>query len=142
MIRRAALGTTLFIALFAVTLVVSVLVVRERDPDLVLEVTEKPFVLRTDDATPRPIRFFVRHSDRDASIEILDEDGDVVRTLARDVELVDGREVTYSWDGRDDRGRIVPPESYYLRVELSEADRSMIWPKRIEVDPPPGTANG
>jgi hypothetical protein len=56
-----------------------------------------------------------------------------VRTLDPGVELEEGQEVTYRWDGRDDAGSLVAPSSYYLRVELPESDRDMIWPRRIRV---------
>jgi flagellar hook assembly protein FlgD len=137
LIGRIRLGTALFFALLAATLAVSVLVVRARDPDLELEVTELTRKLDTDEE-PARIRFFVRDSEREATVEIVDEDEEPVRTLDRDATLLAGREVAYEWDGRDDRGRIVPHESYFVRIELPSADRSMVWPKRIQVDPPPG----
>ena len=44
--------------------------------------------------------------------------GSLVRTLARQVALPAGR-VGLPWDGRDERGRTVPPGAYALRVEVT-----------------------
>jgi hypothetical protein len=142
---RLSLGGALFLALLAATLASAVLVVRARDPDLALEVTAltrepnpsdtKTFVFDPDEQTAL-ITFFVRESDPEAFVGIVGEDHQPVRTLDSRVALEASREVTYSWDGRDDSGSLVAPESYYLRVELPDRDRDMIWPKRIKVLPP------
>jgi hypothetical protein len=44
--------------------------------------------------------------------------GLLVRTLAREVALPAGR-TGLAWDGRDERGRAVPPGAYALRVEVT-----------------------
>jgi hypothetical protein len=41
--------------------------------------------------------------------------------------------VTCVWDGRDDAGDRVEPGRYRLRVTLSEEDRVMVFPKRLDV---------
>jgi hypothetical protein len=142
--RRLSLGGALFLALLAATLVTAVVVVRARDPDLALEVTRlareptpttaKTFAFNPGEHTAR-ITFFVRESDPDAFVGIVGEDHDPVRTLDSDVALEADLQVTYEWDGRDDAGEIVAPESYYLRVELPNRERDMVWPKRIKVFP-------
>jgi hypothetical protein len=139
--RRVPLGVALFFVLLAATLVTAVLVVRARTPDLVLEVTEPP---RDDPAEFSPqsgppphevlIRFFVRESDGDALVGIVDSHEDIVRTLDSQVALTEGEPVTYTWDGRTDDGEIVVPGRYRLLVELPSEDREMIWPRRITVD--------
>jgi hypothetical protein len=141
---RLSLGGALFLVLLAATLASATLVVRARDPDLALEVTAltrepnpsdtKTFVFDPDEQTAR-ITFFVRESDSDAFVGIVGEDHQPVRTLDSGVALEAGREVTYTWDGRDGSGSLVAPESYYLRVDLPNRDRDMIWPKRIKVLP-------
>jgi hypothetical protein len=146
---RLSLGGALFLALLAASLAAAVLVVRARDPDLALEVTERscepaPCPDRTVTQTfsfdpahqTARITFFVRYDDPQAFVGIVGADDEPVRTLDSQVELEEGREVRYSWDGRDDAGSLVAPESYYLRVELPDQDRTMVWPKRIKVLPP------
>lgn len=142
---RLSLGGALFLALLAASLVAAVLVVRARDPDLALEVTERacepaPCVGRKDrlfsfdpQSQTMAITFFVRESDDNAFVGIVGEDDETVRVLAQRTALDEGEEVTYTWNGRDDAGALVAPQSYYLRVELPGRDRDMIWPKRIKV---------
>jgi hypothetical protein len=140
-----SLGGALFGVLLAASLIAAVLVVRARDPDLALEVTQRgcepePCVGRTKETyafdpgrQSALITFFAREDDPDALVVIVGEDDQAVRTLDPGVELEEGQEVTYRWDGRDDAGSLVAPSSYYLRVELPESDRDMIWPRRIRV---------
>ena len=136
MIRRVPLGAALFFALLTVSLVVAVLVVRARSPDLVLEVTHGlPVEIgRGDEAE---FEFFVREDEPDARIAIVDSEEDVVRTLDAQVELEQDEEVVYAWDGEDDDGVPVPAGRYRLLVEVPASDRTMIWPKRITVGHPP-----
>jgi hypothetical protein len=142
---RLSLGGALFLVLLAASLAAAVLVVRARDPDLALEVTERacdpePCVGRTKETfafdpgrQSALITFFVREDDPDAFVGIVGEDGEAVRTLDTGVALSESEEVTYRWDGRDDAGSVVAPRSYYLRVELPAGDREMTWPRRIRV---------
>lgn len=139
MSARVSLGATLFFALLAATLITAVLVVRARTPDLALEVTRLDCKLdpgRDPDAAPSRITFFVRESDPDASVAIVDRHENVVRTLDPSVALDAGEPVTYLWDGRADGGAVVEPGRYRLEVELPGERREMIWPRRIFVDQP------
>jgi hypothetical protein len=131
---RLSLGATLFLVVLAVTLATAVLVVRARDPDLALEASRVAREFDPDEG-PIGIEFLVRESEPDAFVGIVDEEGDPVRTLDSDAELEEGDEVAYSWDGTDDTGAIVAPESYFLRVDLPSRDRDMVWPRRIRVLP-------
>lgn len=138
-------GTAVFFVLLAATLIVAVLVVRARTPDLVLEETGG---LRTglptvfDPTSPGGrqsvrLQFFVRESDPAGRVEIVDSEEDVVRTLESAIALEAEEEVVLRWDGRDDAGRVVPEGRYRLAVELPGADREMIWPQRITIGPEP-----
>jgi hypothetical protein len=138
---RVSLGAALFFALTAVVLIASVLVVRARTPDLVLEVTE-PSVAEPGEFSPGgpgpgevTITFFVREGDGEAAVGIVDSREDLVRTLDSSAELAEDEPVTYVWDGRTDDGATVAPGRYRLRVELPSEDRVMIWPRRITVLP-------
>ena len=53
------------------------------------------------------------------TVDVLDEEGRSVRTLVRDRDEPRGR-VSYTWDGRDDAGRVVAEGRYRPRVELEE----------------------
>jgi hypothetical protein len=135
--HRVSLGAALFFCLLAATLVTAVLVVRARTPDLVLEVTNPgvndPAEFRPHGPPPNeiPITFFVRESDGDALVGIVDSHENVVRTLDSDVAVAQGQPVTYTWDGRKDNGELAPPGRYRLLVELPSQEREMIWPRRI-----------
>lgn len=138
---RVSVGAALFFCLLAATLVTSILVVRARTPDLVLEVTEPapndPAEFSPDGPPPNEvsISFFVRESDNRALVGIVDSHEDLIRTLDSDVALAERRPVTYVWDGRTDDGGSAPPGRYRLLVELPSEDREMIWPQRITVLP-------
>lgn len=136
---RVPLGATLFFLLLAATLVIAVFVVRARTPDLVLEVTDGlPTSLTpvVEGSRERQISFFVRESDPEARIAIVDDRERPVRTLDEQVELVVGEAVTYSWDGRADDGELARPGRYRLLVELPGEDREMIWPRRLTLGAP------
>lgn len=148
---RVTLGAALFTVLLTVVLITTVLVIRARTPDLVLEVTDPP-ASNPAEFNPRglppnrvPITFFVRESDPDALVGIVDSHEQVVRTLDGDVALTERDPVTYTWDGRNDDGVIAPPGRYRLLVELPGEDREMIWPRRITLGPlaaePPPTVD-
>lgn len=136
MSRRVPLGVALFFGLLTVTLIVAVLVVRARSPDLALEVRHG-LPTEIEPGEEARIRFFVRENDPAARVAIVDSHENVVRTLDPGVALRSGEPVTYRWDAEDDGGASVPEGRYRLLVELPESDRTMIWPRRITVGDPP-----
>jgi hypothetical protein len=142
--RPLVLGTVLFFVLLVGTVLTTVLVVRARTPDLVLEVTQppasRPATLRAGGNPPRTVEltFFVRESDAHALVAIVDSEEDIVRTLDGDVGLAEDDPVTYTWDGRTDAGGVAPSGRYRLLVELPSEDRKMIWPRRITLESGPG----
>jgi hypothetical protein len=70
------------------------------------------------------------------TVDMLDPDGDSVRTLVRDRREQRGR-VSYTWDGRDDAGRVVAEGRYRPRVRLREHGRTIVLPNPIRVDTTP-----
>ena len=78
------------------------------------------------------IRFRLRRADT-LTVEILGKDGDVVRTLLSQVRLPAGNQ-SFTWDGRDTAGALVPEGSYRPRVELERAGRTITLPNPIRVD--------
>lgn len=81
------------------------------------------------------ISFILRRPET-VTVRVLDARGDVVRTLVRDRREAKGR-VSYTWDGRDDLGRIVPEGIYRPRVELERNGRTIVLPNPIRVDTTP-----
>ena len=54
----------------------------------------------------------------------------------RDRDEPRGR-VSYTWDGRDEAGRIVPEARYRPRVRIEEHGRTIVLPNPIRVDTTP-----
>jgi FlgD Ig-like domain len=76
---------------------------------------------------------FVLRKQGTVTVQMLDGDGDRIRTLVRDREEPRGR-VSYTWDGRDDLGNIVEDGIYRPRVLLDEHGRTIVLPNPIRVD--------
>jgi len=60
-----------------------------------------------------------------ASVVIVDRDGYPVRSLARTQPV--GTSASFGWDGRDDRGQLVPDEGYSFRIEWRGSRRSDLY---------------
>jgi hypothetical protein len=78
------------------------------------------------------ISFRLRKDGR-VTIELLDDDDDVVRTLARDEPLDAGR-VTFRWDGRTETDALAAEGTYRPRVRLREHGREINLPNPIRID--------
>jgi len=76
---------------------------------------------------------FVLRRKAEVTLDLLDRDGDRVRTIVRGQDEPSGR-VTYVWDGRDDFERVVPEGIYRPRVRLRENGRTIVMPNPIRVD--------
>jgi FlgD Ig-like domain len=132
----SVLGAALFVALFVASLAVTGVVINAKTPDLVLEARGLPLAFSPNGDGERElarISFFVRESESHARVEIVDANGETVRTLDPDVELIEDREVTYRWNGRTDLGGAAPFGRYHLRVVLPSHDRDVVFPRRIEL---------
>lgn len=118
--------------LLAASLIVAVIVFRERTPDLALE------VLRMNRNLPREgiaeIEFFTRFDEEDATIEIVGRNKVTARTLADGIALRRDEVMRCVWDATEDDGGLAAPGRYRLRVVLPGADRDMIFPRRLRVD--------
>lgn len=66
------------------------------------------------------------------TLAIVDSEGNPVRTLLLDRRLEGFHRFT--WNGRDDLGKVVPQGPYRLRIQLSDLDRTFLPPKAIQVD--------
>ena len=131
-------GPALFVALLVASVVVAATVIHARSPDLAIEVTRLTREIDpTGDAKDRiaHIRFFVRESDPDATVEIVGPDLRLVRTLARR-PLIANEAVSFRWNGRTNAGALADPDDRYrLRVLLPNRDRDMVYPRRISLRP-------
>jgi hypothetical protein len=78
------------------------------------------------------VSFKLREGDR-VTLEIIDADDEVVRTLIRGHRFGAVR-VSPGWDGLDDAGRVVPDGDYRPRVRLADAHRTIVFPNEIRVD--------
>jgi len=81
------------------------------------------------------IVFRLRKSDR-LSLAIVDSQDRVVRALIDSRDVPAGRK-TYTWDGRNDAGEIVPNGPYKPRVHLAGQHRTIVLPNPIAVDTKP-----
>jgi len=84
------------------------------------------------DSRVATIQFKLRKPDR-VRLEIVDRDGNVVRTLVPGRRLRRGT-VTYTWNGRDSRGRFVDQGVYKPRVHLTDQHRTIDLPNEMRVD--------
>lgn len=81
------------------------------------------------------ISFVLRRAET-LTVDLLDANGDSVRTLVRDRDEPRGR-VAFTWDGRDDADRIVEEGRYRPRVQLEDHGRTISLPNLIRVDMTP-----
>lgn len=78
------------------------------------------------------VNFKLRKGDA-VTLEIVDADDEVVRTLFRDRRFGAVR-LEAGWDGKDDAGRVVPDGEYRPRVRLADAHRTIVFPNEMRVD--------
>jgi hypothetical protein len=76
---------------------------------------------------------FVLRKRGQITVDLLDSQGESVRTLVRDRDEARGR-VSYVWDGRDESGRVVAEGRYRPRVQIHEHGRTIVLPTPIRVD--------
>ncbi len=87
-----------------------------------------------------PIQFVLRKPGR-ISLVVVDSGGHVVRTLLGSGVRPRGLQ-TFSWNGRDDAGQVVPAGTYKPRLHLSREHRTILMPNPITVDPTPPRITG
>jgi hypothetical protein len=76
---------------------------------------------------------FVLRRRETVTVDILDRNGRPIRTLVRKRRERMGR-VSYTWDGLDEAGRVVPEDVYRPRVQLERNGRTIVLPNPIRVD--------
>jgi hypothetical protein len=81
------------------------------------------------------IGFLLRKPDR-LTVQIVNGGGEVIRTLVRSKPARRGTQ-QFTWDGRDDSGRVVPDGTYKPRVHLARERRTIALPNSIRMDATP-----
>jgi FlgD Ig-like domain len=82
--------------------------------------------------TEAKIAFRLRESDA-VTVSVVDDDGEVVRTLLPRRRVPSGR-VVVTWDGRDDAGRPLTEGEYRPRIRLADERTTTTLPNDIELD--------
>lgn len=125
----------LLFAMLLVGAVAALLVTRElrRGDDVVGPVKLTHRLTPGPEASAR-IRFKLTDGPQQASVEIVDADQAVVRTLVPEQALPAGRQ-DLLWDGRTDEGAIAPPGRYKVRILLLDRDRTVVTPDAIRIQP-------
>lgn len=78
------------------------------------------------------ISFVLRKPDR-LTVQIVNGNGDAIRTLARSKPAGRGTQA-FHWNGRDDSRRVVPDGIYRPRVHLAREHRTIVLPNPIRLD--------
>jgi len=85
------------------------------------------------------------------SVDVIDQAGDPLRSLADGRRLAAHKQVVVRWNGRDDQGRRVPDGRYRLEVTLRDESRTVVIrhdyrvdtvppvPRIVALDPPHGS---
>jgi FlgD Ig-like domain len=81
------------------------------------------------------VAFGLRRADH-VTVSIVTPGGRLVRTLTESLAVPGGYH-RFTWDGRDDSGRLVRDGAYKPRVDLDDADRTITLPNAIRVDTVP-----
>jgi len=80
---------------------------------------------------------FVLERGDEASVTVVDRDGDEVRRLVDDRFVSAGTRLRVKWDGTDDRGRMALDGIYRIRVGLRRQGRAVTLPRNIDKDTRP-----
>lgn len=83
------------------------------------------------------ISFRLKLKNDNVTVDVINDDGDVVRRLVDDRFMRAGQAQTLLWDGRDDAGKIVKDGIYRPRVRLSDQGRTIVLPVDIRLDKTP-----
>ncbi|HEY2637297.1 MAG TPA: hypothetical protein VGI54_07920, partial [Solirubrobacteraceae bacterium] len=79
------------------------------------------------------LRFRLRKSD-DVTVSVVNDDGDIVRTLTSSRSVAARTPVLLSWNGRDADGRRAPDAYYRARIGLRHQGRVVVSPGVVKLD--------
>jgi hypothetical protein len=80
------------------------------------------------------ISFRLKLKSDQVTLDVIDDNGDVVRRLVKDKFMRAGQEQTFRWDGRTDDGKLAPDGIYRPRVRLKDQGRTIVLPLDIRLD--------
>ncbi len=83
--------------------------------------------------------YFAVKRGQPVTVEVVDQGGQTVRTLAEDLETKSYGRNRLVWNGKDDDGRLAPDGTYRLKVVLEDEGRSIVYRARsfqLRTDPP------
>lgn len=121
----------LFATVLAATIAAFALTQAMRSQPAVLDEVELSPSFRPEDGHRATIRFRLTREDARVTVEVIDAEDDTVATVIEDQPLGDYEIHRFRWDGRTDRGEIVAPGRYGVRVILGELDRRILLPGQI-----------
>ena len=94
-------------------------------PTAIQSLTARPYFSPNADGRLDEARWSFRlREDDDVTVEVVDADGDTVRTLAEDRFMRAYTQTRFRWDGRDEAGRPAPDGRYRLRIALRREGRA------------------
>jgi hypothetical protein len=76
------------------------------------------------------ISFYLQHRADDVDVYIVNQDGQIVDTLASGRHMAINRRSLFTWTGRTSTGKIAPDGVYNIRVSLIHQGRSLLIPSR------------
>lgn len=86
----------------------------------------------TGEAGVERIAFHLEHTDR-VTVQVIDSQGDTVRTVARDLPLERYRRAELSWKGLEANRRPAPAGTYRLAFDLERGHERVLSPVTFEV---------
>jgi hypothetical protein len=131
-VRAPAVVVLVLLAATAVAFVHTQRQKLERSPIGTLEIDRLFSPVCRCDKSKASIEITLRRKDT-VTLELVDADGDRVRTLAHERRYGRGR-AEFQWDGRDDEGRRVPDGVYRPRLTLASGARTFVLKNPIRVD--------
>jgi len=131
----ARIGATVF-AVLAVATVAAFFVAQKLKtaPTVIAHVT--PSTVFSPPLGPLELGFGIKEDDT-LTVEVVNDQGDVVRTLVDDRHQPAYTNVKLRWDGTDDDGHRVPDGAYKVRVLLRDRGRTIELPATYTVDATP-----
>jgi flagellar hook assembly protein FlgD len=82
------------------------------------------------------VSFTLSESD-EVRAAVIDDEGDVVATIAEDLKITKWRQARVSWDGRTDDGARAPDGRYRIRLTLERQGRTVTVRRGIRLDTTP-----
>ena len=79
------------------------------------------------------VSFFLLHHVDNVDVYVVNQSDNDVRSLARGLFMRKKETRSFTWNGRDNSGRPVPPGSYFYFVHLIHQDRTIQIPQPVKV---------